>query len=98
LSQSVNILLEGVPAGIDMQQIYRDLAALPGVREVHDLHIWAITSGQNSLTVHLVTEDTAAGPTLIRAAQAVAQRYDIEHTSVQVESPDMPQEEHNIHR
>lgn len=46
LSESLNILLEGVPQGIELDKIHNELAALSGVKEVHDLHIWAITSGR----------------------------------------------------
>src|SRR5581483_12390088 len=61
LKESLNILLEGVPAGLKLDEIEQALLALPGVEGVHDLHAWALTSGKNSLTVHLVCNADATG-------------------------------------
>ena len=84
LSESLNILLEGVPKGFELARLSTELSALPGVREVHDLHVWAITSGQNSLSAHLVAAQP--GPELLAAAQAVAERYNIDHATFQLEA------------
>lgn len=97
LSESINILLEGVPAGIELQQLHDALAALPGVRAVHDLHVWAITSGQNSMTVHLVANPGESDIDLLRAAQQIARDHGIEHASIQVEDSETLQREHRIH-
>lgn len=85
LSESVNILLEGVPKGLEMQTLLNDLAALPDVTGVHDLHVWAVTSGQNSLTAHLVVQRMPADSALLMEARAVAKAHGIEHTSFQIE-------------
>ncbi|MCY1702876.1 cation diffusion facilitator family transporter [Deinococcus sp. SL84] len=87
LSESVNVLLEGAPAGLDLDTLRAELSALPGVTEVHDLHVWSITSGEHSLTVHLVSGSTAGSAELLAAAQEVAGRHGIEHVTVQVEPP-----------
>lgn len=87
LSESVNVLLEGAPAGLDLDTLRAELSALPGVTEVHDLHVWSITSGEHSLTVHLVSGSTAGNAELLAAAQEVAGRHGIEHVTVQVEPP-----------
>lgn len=97
LSESINILLEGVPGSIELQKLHDDLAALPGVEAVHDLHVWAITSGQNSMTVHLVTGQPGAAASLVRAAQEVATKHSIEHASIQIEDTAMVQQEHTVH-
>ena len=83
LGQSVNVLLEGVPEGIELQRLHDALAALPGVREVHDLHVWSLTSGRNSMTVHLVADvpDTK----LVAEAQRIAAEHEIEHASIQLD-------------
>ena len=86
LSQSVNILLEGVPLGIELQKLQEDLLALPGVTDIHDLHVWAITTGRNSMTVHLVTAGDSKR--LLEGAQRVAKEHGIEHTSIQIEGSD----------
>lgn len=85
LSESLNILLEGVPLGIDMDKLRADLAAIPGIREVHDLHVWAITSGSNSLTAHLLLESAAANVALMEQAQAVVKAHKIDHSNFQLE-------------
>jgi cobalt-zinc-cadmium efflux system protein len=85
LSESLNILLEGVPMGVDMKKLQADLAAIPGVVEVHDLHVWAITSGQNSLTAHLLLTTDAAGVALMEQAQTVVKAHGIDHSNFQVE-------------
>ena len=56
LRASVNILLEGVPEGIDLAKVREALLTVPGVTSIHDLHVWALTSGKVSLTVHVVNE------------------------------------------
>lgn len=85
LSESLNILLEGVPAGIELQKIHEELSALPNVKEVHDLHVWGITSGQNSLTAHLLVSEQLADSSLLEAAHAIAKKHGIDHTNFQIE-------------
>lgn len=98
LSASVNILLEGVPGGIDLRQIQADLAALPGVQEVHDLHVWALTQGQNAMSVHLVAQPETADPGLVQKAQEVAGSHGIEHTTIQIEDRTVAENESGAHR
>jgi cobalt-zinc-cadmium efflux system protein len=95
LLQSVNILLEGVPEAVDIAKLQADLEALPEVTAVHDLHVWAVTQGENSLSVHLVTE--IPDFSLIQQAREVAEKHGIEHVTVQLEPPDMLQNEHATH-
>lgn len=85
LSESLNILLEGVPLGVNMDKLRADLAAIPGILEVHDLHVWAITSGSNSLTAHLLLKSDAANVALMEQAQAVVKAHKIDHSNFQVE-------------
>lgn len=85
LSESLNILLEGVPAGIELQKLHEELASLPGVTEVHDLHVWSITSGQNSLTAHLLVATHPNDSELIKQAQEIAGRNGVTHTNFQIE-------------
>jgi len=83
LGQSVNVLLEGVPEGFPLQKLHDALAALPGVRGVHDLHVWSLTSGRNSMTVHLVVE--TPGVIQVKEAQRVAREHGVEHASIQID-------------
>lgn len=85
LRESTNVLLEGVPDGMDLDGLRAALAALPDVTEVHDLHVWSVTSGEHNLTAHLVTLTPPAD--LLARVQAVAGAYGIEHSTVQVERP-----------
>lgn len=87
LRESLNVLLEGVPEGLGMDEVERAIASIPGVTSVHDLHVWSISSGKVSLTVHVVGNPTTAEPfELVRQLRAMlAERFDIHHTTVQVE-------------
>jgi cobalt-zinc-cadmium efflux system protein len=92
LSESINILLEGVPEGIVLEEIDMALRSLPGVRNVHDLHVWAITSGKNSLTAHLTIEAHGVGEqdVLTAAADMLEARFGTTHTTIQVERSGNP--------
>ena len=87
LKASVHILLEGVPDHIDLEAVRRCLLAVPGVASIHDLHVWALTSGQVSLTVHVVRNAQADGEGGILPAieQRLAREFGITHTTVQCE-------------
>lgn len=86
LSESVNVLLEGVPEGIVLQEVETALLTINGVVEVHDLHIWAITTGRNSLTAHLRLRAGSNATTVLReAATMVADRFQITHITIQIE-------------
>ncbi|GAA5514998.1 metal cation efflux system protein CzcD [Deinococcus carri] len=88
LRASVNVLLEGVPEGMDLDGLRAELAALPSVLEVHDLHVWSVTSGVHSLTAHLVVAAGQPHPDLLPQVHALAERHGIEHSTVQFEPPD----------
>ncbi len=86
VSESVNVLLEGVPEGFTLAEIENALMSVPGVGTVHDLHIWAITTGKNSLTAHLTISDSYDAETVMRkATDLLRQRFAITHTTLQTE-------------
>ncbi|GGS08502.1 MULTISPECIES: cation diffusion facilitator family transporter [Deinococcus] len=85
LKASVNVLMEGVPSGLDLDALRAELAALPGITDVHDLHVWSVTSGQHSLTAHLVSPAPSADVHAL--ISTVATRHGIEHVTVQLEAP-----------
>ena len=88
LKESLNILLEGTPQGIDIDEVDRAMRAVDGVESVHDLHVWALTSGKNSLTAHVVhAEGTGAGALIGRLQEVLADRFRVQHTTLQVERP-----------
>lgn len=94
LKESINILLEGVPEGIQLSSIHNELAAIPKVCNVHDLHVWAVTSGKVSLTVHLVidanspeTQSTNAIQLILKTAHKILiEKFNITHTTIQIET------------
>jgi len=91
LREAVDILLEAVPGGLDPEQIASAIAQVPGVGAVHDLHIWSITSGMPALSGHVIAaRDVEASPDelLNRVKRLLLDRYHIEHTTLQVESPE----------
>ena len=88
-SATMNVLLEGVPDGIDLAAVATELKATPGVADIHDLHVWALTSNQPSLSVHIVLSDGAdADATRAAAAGRLAQHFHIEHATIQTEKSD----------
>jgi cobalt-zinc-cadmium efflux system protein len=86
LRASVTILLEGAPPGMDASEIGRAMAAVPGVQEVHDLHVWTITSGFPSLSAHvLVPEGDDCHAVRQQVEEMLAERFGLTHTTLQVE-------------
>lgn len=87
LRDAVNLSMDGVPAQIAQAEVQRFLADITGVIEVHDLHIWGLSTTNIALTAHLVRADDADDQTLIRAAVlGLQERFAIDHTTVQVET------------
>jgi cobalt-zinc-cadmium efflux system protein len=86
LRESVAILLEATPAGIDADEVGRRMAAADGVVEVHDLHIWTITSGFPALSAHvLVRPDDDCHARRRELEHMLAHEFKLEHTTIQVE-------------
>ncbi|MAU22028.1 MAG: cation transporter [Martelella sp.] len=86
LKSAINILMEGTPPEVDISLLERRLLGLPGVTEVHDLHVWTLTSGLDSLSCHLVVKDMARGrETLLTAQKAMREDFGLSHCTIQVE-------------
>ncbi|QDR79882.1 cation diffusion facilitator family transporter [Sporomusa termitida] len=89
INESVNILLEGTPPTINWEEVKESLRTIDGVRDVHDLHIWTITSGLASLTCHLVIEaDKDPQAILQTAICTIRDQFQINHTTIQIETAD----------
>lgn len=87
LREAVDVLLESVPRQIDPGAVREAIRAVPGVRDLHDLHIWTIASGFFALSGHLtVSSDRAADAILAEANDLLARRFSIAHTTLQIES------------
>lgn len=86
LRQSVELALDAVPPGIDQAEVERFLRGLPGVADLHDLHIWGMSTTETALTAHLVRPGQPTDDALLRAAAATLdRRYGIGHATFQVE-------------
>jgi cobalt-zinc-cadmium efflux system protein len=86
LRDSVNLALDAVPEGIDTAQVQGYLQKLPEVAEVHDLHIWAMSTTETALTAHLVMPDGHSGDALLaRACRELHDQFGIEHATLQIE-------------
>ena len=83
---SVNLALDGVPRGIDLPDVKDYLGALEGVTEVHDLHIWAMSTNETALTAHLVRPAGFNDAFLHGVCEQLAHRFNIQHATLQVES------------
>ena len=87
--ETLNLALDGVPAGIDTAAVKTYLGGLPGVIEVHDLHIWAMSTTETALTVHLVRPGAELDDHLLAtAADQLRHGFGIHHATVQVECGD----------
>ncbi|MCU0842667.1 MAG: cation diffusion facilitator family transporter [Thiobacillaceae bacterium] len=91
LAEVLHVLLEGVPRHIRLEAVGRDLAALEGVRSVHDLHVWTLASGKVALSAHLEVTDLDGWPrVLLQARHLLAERHGIGHVTLQPEAGDNP--------
>lgn len=84
--QVLAVLGQQVPEGLIVDDVVADLQAIAGVRDVHDIHVWVLTSGMNVATAHLVADDPTRHAGILEQAQAVLlRRYAVEHATLQVE-------------
>src|SRR6266567_109853 len=86
LGKTVNVLLEATPEGVDLGEVRRHIMETEGVAGCHDLPAWMITSGMNVLSVHVTLKDGADGPQVLdRLGECLADHFDIEHSTFQLE-------------
>lgn len=89
VAESVAVLMENAPRGIDVDEVYRTMKATPGVVNVHDLHVWTITSGMDSLSAHVVVADGHSAGDLLSELQATLHHgFGIDHITIQIEPED----------
>jgi cobalt-zinc-cadmium efflux system protein len=80
-----NVLMESAPEGIDVEELGRAMCSVPGVREVHDLHVWTVTSGFPALAAHIRSEPNEAADEVRERIEAVLhERFGLDHTTLQV--------------
>jgi cobalt-zinc-cadmium efflux system protein len=87
LRETVAVLMESAPGHIDVDEVRTAIATVRGVVEVHDLHVWTITSGMESLSAHVVTAAQTASEVVLADVRALlASRFGIRHVTIQVEA------------
>jgi cobalt-zinc-cadmium efflux system protein len=89
LKESVNVLLEGIPKGMNMTAVEQTITGIAGVMEVHDLHVWTVGSGIIACSCHIMVEEQSirSGQNVLRlVADELERRFKISHTTIQVEA------------
>jgi cobalt-zinc-cadmium efflux system protein len=86
LTQVVNVLLEGTPPHLDVGEIEAAMGEVAGVRRVHELHVWTLTSGREAMSAHVVVEDVGESERLLDELHRVLHaRFGVDHTTIQLE-------------
>ncbi|MHB1260229.1 MAG: cation diffusion facilitator family transporter [Thermoplasmatota archaeon] len=89
--QTFHILMEGAPKHAQPEDVANAMRAIPGVQDVHDLHVWTLTSGIDSISAHVVTHQPEASDRVVHAVQDILKaKFKIDHVTVQVEDPSCP--------
>ena len=89
LRDSMNLAIDTVPKGIDMAGIKRYLTSLESVSQIHDLHVWPMSTTEVALSVHLITDDNSSDSSLLpELQQQLLDRFNIEHSTIQIERQD----------
>ena len=87
IQHSVHILMEGTPLTINQEEVKTALEGINGVINVHDLHIWTITSGLDSLSCHMLIQDDKNNQEILQQAiNTIKDTFKIEHTTIQIET------------
>lgn len=89
VKEATHVLMEGTPEGLDLSAVERTMTETPGVKSVHDLHVWAVTPGQPILTAHVVISEGSHGTDVAsRVGKRVTDEHHIEHVTIQPEAPE----------
>ena len=98
LRDATNVLLEATPKGVDMEHVRAHILEAPGVVDCHDLHAWAITSGMNVVSAHVILADGVdPAVTLDALCACLSDDFDIEHSTFQLETADRRRLEERSH-
>jgi len=89
LRESLDVLLEATPKGVDLDHVRQHILDAPGVSDVHDLHAWTITSGMNVVSAHVVlSADAQPGDVLDHLGACLSDDFDVNHSTFQLETPE----------
>lgn len=102
LREVVDVLLEGTPKGVDLEELRQHILGTPGVVDVHDLHVWTITSGMPVMSAHVVVDDTVgemvdAHQVLDHLSGCLSEHFDVAHSTFQIEPRGHSQSEEHAH-
>jgi len=90
VKEAVEVLLEGTPSHINITMMRQELATIPGVQSIHDLHVWTLTSGVHMMSCHaVIAKDENPTRILQELSRLTQNKFRISHTTIQVEEPDM---------
>jgi cobalt-zinc-cadmium efflux system protein len=89
LTQAVDVLMEGAPAQLNVAEIARAIREVPGVRDVHDLHVWRLTSGLDAASAHVLLADGADAVEVVEEVGRLLEgRFGVAHAAIQPERED----------
>ncbi|MFP3357202.1 cation diffusion facilitator family transporter [Planococcus sp. SIMBA_143] len=94
--EAVHVLMEGTPKNVDLEQVAQTIEALPGVKSIHDLHVWSITSGKNAMSGHVVVKEHISfkdSQQVLRDIEHALLELKIGHVTVQLENEDHPHDD-----
>lgn len=102
LREVVEVLLESTPRDVDLADLRAHILEVEGVRDVHDLHVWTITSGMPVMSAHIVVEDTVTGMdeahgVLDTLRSCLSEHFDVEHSTFQIEPTGHAESEQHLH-
>ena len=98
LREAIDVLLEATPKNVDMTEVRKHILQAEGVRDVHDLHAWTITSGLNVLSAHVIVNEGAKNADVLDAlCRCLSTQFDIEHSTFQIETKDRQPLEDAVH-
>ncbi len=86
LTASFRLAVDGVPDGIDVASIEQALLSIDGIRDVHHIHIWGISTTQNAMTAHLVVDDLSSWERVRRRAKHLLAEHGIDHSTLEIET------------
>jgi cobalt-zinc-cadmium efflux system protein len=93
IRESTNVLLEGTPAHINLAAVEDVILQTEGVEDVHDLHVWTITSGREALSAHVIHVESISQAELLKELRAkLLERFGVDHLTIQMETPDFEDE------
>ncbi len=88
VSEAVNVLLEGTPSHINVAAVEIAMRAVPGVRDIHDLHIWTITSNRYAVTAHVIIDEASNSYQILRELrELLSSQFNLTHSTLQIEDP-----------